>query len=171
MIPGVMKLKSRIASIALLSLVALSPVRAGKLSDIIESEGLGWMMGTWKASIDSGELKLVYKMDLDGNVVTVHFKGPERESKGMIGVKPGTDEVVYGVMDSQGGAGMGKWEEVGGHPALNVKYANGDGEDRSMVFVHRKIDADTMAVDVHGVDDGGTPSTDPLWTIEWKRQS
>jgi len=160
-----MKLLSLLTA-ALVATAFSATVSASPLSDAAAEEGVDWMLGTW--TDPSGEaIVLTYEWKLEKNAVAMKLKSPDSEAEGMSVLKPGTKEVHYFSVDSRGGVAKGKWFEHGGNPALRLTYINPEGEEKSMVVEHIKVDADTMKVKLYKGED---PDTAESNEIELKRK-
>ena len=159
-------MKSSLLATATLAAL-LSSAFASPLSDLMEKHGLTWMVGKWQTS--GGNVSLSYDWRVDKNALAVAFSAGERESEGLIALKPGSTEAKYMAVDSQGGVIHGAWSEHNGNPLLKTTTMTTDGETRTMAIEHIKVDADTMKVVVYKTDSSGTIG-DQLMEAEFIRQ-
>ncbi|MBP7948514.1 MAG: hypothetical protein KA004_02580 [Verrucomicrobiales bacterium] len=158
-----MKLLSLLSAALLASPFATT---ASPLSDLAAQFGVEWMLGTWTDA--SGEaIVLTYEWRLEKNAIALKLKAPDNEAEGMTVLQPGTDQIHYVSVDSKGGIAKGNWFEHAGNPALRVTYVNPEGESKTMVVEHVKVDADTMKVKLYNGED---PDTAEAHEIELKRK-
>jgi hypothetical protein len=157
---------SILASLAALATL-LSSALASPLSDLVEKHGLSWMVGKWETA--GGEASLAYEWRVEKNVLAVAFSAGERESEGMIALKPGSTEAKYMAVDSKGSVSHGGWSEHNGNPLLKTTTMTAEGESRTMAVEHIKVDADTMKVVVYKTDSSGTIG-DQLMEAEFIRK-
>ncbi len=157
---------SILASILLLACSALTlPSQASPLSDFVDQQDVGWILGAW-ASTD-GNVKLAYEYKLDKHAIGVKFTAGDREAEGMIVLKPGTDESIYMAIDNKGGISKGSWSEYQGNPLLKTTIQTEDKEIK-MATEHIKVDADTIKIIVHKQTDSGEPG-EVMVELEMKR--
>lgn len=146
--------------------LSVLPLQASPLSDAAEQAGVNWMLGTWSDA--TGEtVTLTFEWKLEKNAVGLKLKAPDREVEGVSVLKPGTEEVHYFSVDSKGGVSHGRWFEHDGHPSLRVKYMTAEGEEKSMVVEHIKVDENTMKIKVYKGED---PDTAESQEFELKRK-
>jgi hypothetical protein len=159
-------------TILLLSLLALaplsSPVRAESLGEMAASAGVEWAMGKWAS--EDGNVSLSYTWRLEKHAIAVTFKMGEREAEGMMMLKPGTKDVIYGAVDNKGGLTTGKWIDFNGVPTLVTTHTDAEGNERKMAAQHIKTDADTLTVKISGVDSDGKPDESQSREVVFKRQ-
>ncbi len=159
-------------TILLLTLFALAPlsssVRAESLGEMAASAGVEWVIGKWAS--EDGNVSLSYTWKLEKNAIGVIFKMGEREAEGMIMVKLGTKDVIYGAVDNQGGLTTGKWIEYQGNPTLVSTHTDTEVNERKMAVQHIKTDDDTLTVKISGVDSDGQPDGGQSREVVFKRQ-
>ncbi len=128
---------------------------AGALGDLAAKHGLEWIIGSWVDKDTNGSVvKLEYEWRLDKNAIAVKSHSPENDSEGIIALRPGTEEVGEIVVDSKGGAGMGKWLEHDGRATLKLKYKSAVGEEKELAIGIEKIDQNTIQIYIHKVEGG-----------------
>jgi hypothetical protein len=159
-------------TILLLSLLALAPlsstVRAETLGEMAAAAGVEWAIGKW--ATEDGNVSLSYTWRLEKNAIAVAFKMGEREAEGMMMLKPGTKDVIYGAVDNKGGLTTGKWIDYNGTPTLVTTHTDSDGTERKMAAQHVKTDADTLTVKISAVGADGKPDESQSREVVFKRQ-
>ena len=157
----------------LLAFLALQPAAtslhaADTLADIVASNDGEWMIGNWAS--EDGNLSISYTWKLDKHAIGVTFKMGDRESEGMIMVKPGTTDVVYASVDNKGSVTHGKWDAFHDHPGLFTTTTRADGTESKMVAEHIRTDDDTLTVNVYRVGDDGKPDESSSRSVVFKRK-
>ncbi|MCF7675164.1 MAG: hypothetical protein K9N23_10950 [Akkermansiaceae bacterium] len=156
----------------ILALAALAPLSstlpAATLGEMVSSSGLEWMVGKWAS--EDGNVSFSHTWKLDKHALAVTFKMGERESEGMIMVKPGTDEVIYGAVDNTGGMAVGKWTKLNGNPTLISTHTGPDGRVRKMAVEYIHTDDETLTVKIHKVDEDDQPDPTAGHEATFKRQ-
>ncbi|TKJ33684.1 MAG: hypothetical protein CEE38_20070 [Planctomycetes bacterium B3_Pla] len=141
------------------------------LADLLQQTGCNWIIGKWVGETSDGQkYEIEYKWALKDHVVSVHFKGFNIEYHGIIFYKADAEEVVQIGVDNNGGNGKGTWVAENGKAVWRNEVPGEYGEVNRMGFVYTKIDAQTMKADVHGMDEYGELSEEPVGTLEYKRQ-
>ncbi|MCX6873428.1 MAG: hypothetical protein NTW21_06420 [Verrucomicrobia bacterium] len=162
-----MKIRSLVvAFIALASLPSVLP--AATLGEMTRSADVEWMIGKWAS--EDGKVSFSYTWKLDRHALAVTFKMGEHESEGMILVKPGTDDVIYGGADNRGGMVVGKWTKLNDNPTLISTHTDAEGNQRKMAVEYVKTDANTITVKLHTVGDDGQPAPAADREVIFKRQ-
>ena len=162
-----MKIRSLIvAFVALASFPTVLP--AATLGEMTQSAGVEWMVGKW--ANDDGKVTFSYTWKLDKHALAVTFKMGDHEAEGMILVKPGTDDVIYGAADNKGGMTVGKWTKFNDNPTLLSTHTDAEGNERKMAVEYVKTDADTITVKLHAVGDDGQPAATADREVIFKRQ-
>lgn len=159
-----MKLTALIAAAVLAFSAMQAP--ASPLSDLAEQEGLTWMVGTWSGA--EGKVKVTYEWRVDKNAIGVKFEAGPRTAEGLMALKPGTQEVHYMTVDSEGAISKGQWVESNGSPALKVTRISADAEAKT-IAEHVKVDDSTMKVKVFKQDDSGNAG-ELLMELELKKK-
>lgn len=143
----------------ILALFTLAPsaltLRAETLAELAAAGGTEWMIGSW--ATEDGNVSISYTWKLDKHAVAVAFKMGERESEGMIALKPGTKEAHYTAVDNKGTTTTGQWKEFHDHPTLFSTATKEDGTEVKMAVEHIKTDEDTMTVKLYQVGADGNP--------------
>ena len=117
------------------------------LGEMVEQEGLDWIIGSWIGEDQNGgAVTLSYKWELNKHAVTSHVKTEWVESKGMSAMCQQTGEPRYFAVDTNGSTSTGTWGVQAGNPVLRVEYYRSNGESGKGAYLHKKVDADTMEV-------------------------
>jgi hypothetical protein len=165
-------LRNIILAAAAIFIIATTGANAQqKLGDFVSEGGFDWIIGNWEATSDEGDkIELVYKWELDKNMVSMLLKWPNNEYRAMIFYKPTEDKIVQVTVDNKGGTGTGTWEQDGGKAVLKHEHTGSDWQTSKMGFVHSKVDDNTMKWEIHDLYSSGELSDYPSYTIEFKRQ-
>ncbi len=152
--------------------VAMGTVAIGQesLKDIVEQEGLSWMVGQWKAATDDGtEILLTYRWAVDGYAIVSNFKMGDNSSQGIIYFVADEQQVRQLTVDSRGQAVAATWEVQGGKAITKTKMTDEYGEATDVGFAYSKIDATTMNIAVYELENGEL--SDSSWfEIDFKKQ-
>ena len=141
------------------------------LGEVVAESGFEWMVGKWMAETNDGqELQVVFKWELDKHVISVHFKGPQFEYRGIILYKAAEEQVVQVGADDQGGSARGTWEPDGDRVMLKQERTGGYGETIRMGLAQSKVDDNTMRWEIYELYSDGELATAPNFTIDYKRQ-
>jgi hypothetical protein len=156
----------------ILALLALSPLTTGlhaaSLGEMTRAAGFEWIIGKWSSQNSNASFSYTWK--LDQHAVAVTFKMGDHESEGMILVKPGADQVIYGGADNKGGMVVGVWTKFNGNPTLINTHTDAEGAERKMAVEYIKTDDETLTAKVYAVGDDGRPDTNTVREIIFKRQ-
>jgi hypothetical protein len=156
----------------ILALLTFAPsaltVHADTLAEMAAAAGTDWIIGSW--ATEDGNVSIAYTWKLDKHAVGVNFKLGDREAEGMIVVKPGTKDVVYGAVDNQGSVTHGKWVAFHDNPTLFSTQTKADGTETKMAAEHIKTDADTMTVKLYAIGDDGKPDESKVHEVTFKRK-
>jgi hypothetical protein len=153
---------------ALFTLTPLTTaLRADSLGDMTTAAGLDWMVGKWVS--EDGNVSFSYTWKLNKHALAVTFKMGDRETEGYIVVKPGTDKVIYGGADNEGGVTVGEWTELNDHPLLTTKHTDAEGKERKMAVEYIKVDNDHLTVKLYAVGDDGQLDTSKSQEVGFKR--
>jgi len=141
------------------------------LASLMEQSGCEWIVGKWAGeSPDGQKYAIEYKWELKPHVLSVHFKGFDFEYHGIIFFKADEEQVVQIGVDSRGGNGKGIWDAEYGRATMKSVHAGEYGEVSRMGFVYSNVDANTMKLELYGLDEYGALDNDPGTTLEFKRQ-
>jgi hypothetical protein len=125
------------------------------LKEVVEQEGLGWLMGQWKTTTDDGtEIALTYRWAVNGHAIVSIFKMGERTSQGLIYFDAEAQEVKQFAIDSRGKATKSTWESEYGKAKVTTQMTDENGESTDVVIVYSKVSRTTINVAVHGVEYG-----------------
>jgi hypothetical protein len=157
-------------SVALASLlVAWLAVGAGAspLSEMPVMVRAEWMIGKW--ATEDGMVGTSYAWRLNKNAVAVTVRIGSQEAEGLFVRKPGSDEVMYGAADNEGGLSTGKLIELNGNPTLVVTHVNVEGKESRVALEHIR-EGETMTVKIHGLGADGRPEATVKHEVVFKRQ-
>ena len=160
-------MKTAFLSLLLVAGALCSPVAASPLSDLTSQHGLDWMLGKWVSA--DGNVKVAYEWKLDKAAIGLTFSMGDRKAEGFMVLRPGTETVEYGAVDSTGAVTRGQWvESPGGNPALKATRTATEGEMKTYAE-HVKVDDDTMKVKVFRQNDSGGAG-ELLVEVEFKKE-
>ncbi len=147
---------STLFALVLSSMVLLSGTssRAENLAEILESGGLGTLIGTWVDQDTNGQaLSLTYTWRIKDRVLGLSIKMSGDSSEALIAVDPESGEVMHVSADENGGVGMGQWAEENGVAMLTLKTVDSD-EKKETVKVSHQIENDKLNVGLKNVTTG-----------------
>ncbi|HBM76693.1 MAG TPA: hypothetical protein DD438_01175 [Verrucomicrobiales bacterium] len=147
---------STLFALVLSSMVLLSGTssRAENLAEILESGGLGTLIGTWVDQDTNGQaLSLTYTWRIKDQVLGLSIKMPGDSSEALIAVDPESGEVMHVSADENGGVGMGQWAEENGVAMLTLKTVDSD-KKKETVKVSHQIENDKLNVGLQNVTTG-----------------
>ena len=153
-------------------LVAVGSVAVGQesLKDVVEQQGLGWMVGQWKATMDNGQdIVLTYRWAVEGHAVVTTFKMGESSTQGMIYLDADAQQVKQFSVDSRGQVTKGTWEVKEGAAISKTTMTDEYGQATDVGIAYSQGDATTMKVAVYGLE-GGELSAYPVFEIDFKKQ-
>ena len=140
------------------------------LERMVEEGEMGWLFGRWTATTDEGEsISLVYRWQLNKNMISVYFKMGDYSYQGMIFCVPGEEKVVEAGVDSKGSTAKCQWDVTWDGAVSKREVSKADGEKESMGMATSKVDKDTMKMKLHTMEYGSL-SSDAWATLEFKRQ-
>ncbi len=157
-------------AIVLLAACVLPAAGQMKLGDFVENGGYGWIIGRWVSEMDGNKIELDYQWILDKNAVLTELKAGEFKFRGMIQISPSTGEVTETAADTMGGTWKGDWTDEGGDLVCRIRQTDASGQVNRFELVHARVDADTMTVAMHRVDNSGSRSSEPPIKATYKRQ-
>ena len=128
--------------------------RAQNLGEILESGGLGALIGTWVDQDTNGQaISLTYTWRIKNRVLGLSIRMPGDNSEALIAVAPESGEVMHVSADENGGVGMGKWAEENGVATLTLKTVDSDKKEETVKVSHQ-ITNDKLVVGVKNVATG-----------------
>jgi hypothetical protein len=155
--------------ITLLAALGGTAVAQETLKDIVEEQGVGWIAGQWKTTMDDGqEIVLSFKWAVKGNTIIHGFEMGERTSQGMIYFDAAEEEVKELSIDSQGKATKSTWVSEYGKIKATTQMSNEYGEVTDVVIVYSKVNSTTIGVAVHGVE-YGVMTDSPMFEIDFNK--
>ena len=140
------------------------------LKDIVEQQGLAWMVGRWKATTDDGtEILLSYLWAVKGHAMVSSFKMGERESLGIIYLDMDAEQGRQISVDSRGQVTKATWEAEYGDAISKTTMINEYGEATDVGVAYSKVDNNTINVALYGLDNGEL-SDDSWFEINFKKE-
>ncbi|MDT8302722.1 MAG: hypothetical protein RQ760_14660 [Sedimentisphaerales bacterium] len=140
------------------------------LKDIVEQQGIAWMVGRWKATTDDGtEILLSYLWAVKGHAMISSLKMGERESLGIIYLDMDAEQGKQISVDSRGEVTKATWEAEYGEAISKTKMTNEYGEATDVGIAYSKVDNNTINVALYGLDNGEL-SDDSWFDINFKKE-
>ena len=140
------------------------------LEKMVEEGQMGWLPGRWTATTDEGDsITLVYRWQLNKNMISVYFKVGDYSYQGMIFCVPGEEKVIEVGVDSKGSTVKCEWDATWDGAVSKREASQVDGQKQSMGIVTSKVDKDTMKMKLYAMEYGSLAS-DAWATLEFKRQ-
>jgi len=140
------------------------------LKDIVEQQGLAWMVGRWKATTDDGtEILLSYLWAVKGNAMVSSLKMGERSSLGIIYLDMDAQQGRQISVDSRGRVSKATWEAEYGDAISKTTMTNEYGESTDVGIAYSKVDETTINVAIYGLENGEL-SDDSWFDINFKKQ-
>ncbi len=158
--------------VVMMLLAAMGTVAFGQesIKDIVEQEGLAWLVGQWKASTDDGtEILLTYRWAVKGHAIVSNFKMGDNSSQGIIYFVADEQQVKQLTVDSRGQVVAATWEVRDGKAITKTKMTDEYGQATDVGFAYSKIDATTMNVAVYELENGEL-SDYSAFDIDFKKQ-
>jgi len=153
-------------------LIAMGSVAVGQesLKDIVDDQGLGWMEGQWKASMDDGtEILVGFQWGANGHALVHDVTMGERSSHGIIYLVADEEQVKEFGVDSRGRVTQATWESQGAKAICKTKWTDEYGDSTDVAFAYSKVDSKTMKVEVYTLENGEL-SWDPVYELNFTRQ-
>ncbi len=163
--------KARKSLVLMAMLLALISVAVGQesLKDVVEMEGLSWMLGSWKGTMDDGQDILVsYTWAADGHTMVTGFEMGEASSQGMIYFDAADEQVKQFSINSQGQKTEATWESDYGKAVCKTTMTDQYGSVTDVGIVYSKVDASTIHIALYGLDNGEL-SYDPWFELDYKK--
>jgi hypothetical protein len=140
------------------------------LKDIVEQEGLAWMVGRWRATTDEGtEILLSYQWAVKGNAMISSFKMGERESLGIIYLDMDAQQGKQISVDSRGQVTKAIWESEYGDAISRTKMTDEYGQKTDVGIAYSKVDESTIKVALYELNNGKL-SYSSWFEINFKKQ-
>ena len=148
---------------------SLLSVSQASFAEMLKENGIEWIIGKWKAELDGNTMTLNYKWAVEGHAISTHVKLPDSESFGVIGINPKTGKVEQSGFNNKGQKVTGEWMPWGDLPLLKRSTVSDSGEERTMAVAFRKIDDETIELQIISVDEDGTIGSSAEYTFEMKK--
>jgi len=166
-----MKMLKIVVFVSMLAAMCSAAVGQESLKDVIEQEGLGWMVGEWIATDDSGqEVELSWKWAASGHAITSAFKMGEDSSIGLIYLDADEQVARQIRVDSRGRATKVTWEPKDGGAIAKTQFVDEYGQSTDLAYAFSKGDAGTMKVGAYGLENGEL-SDNPAFAINLKAKT
>ena len=133
-----MKTLTTILSLAALSIsFTTSNLQADTLADVMKTEGIDNMLGTWVDADTNGEmLRITYKWKIKGHSIEVNLKTEDSTSSALIVFDQASEEVLHMGVNSKGELGRGTWSAQNGVAILDLTQTDADGQEVEMKISH-----------------------------------
>jgi len=139
------------------------------LKDVVEQQGLAWMIGNWKATMDDGqEIVVTYQWAAQGQTIVSTLKMGESSSQGMIYLNADEEQVKQFSVDSRGRVNKGTWEIQGAKAVLKTTMSDEYGEATELGVTYEKVNNNTIKVGVYALENGDL-AYDPWFEMDYKR--
>jgi uncharacterized protein (TIGR02246 family) len=116
-------------------------------------EGLGlrdldWLVGTWTAKTDDGEVRTTYEWTDNKAFIRMNFTGGPKDHADsgmqMIGKDPRTSDLHSWLFEGEGGFGDGDWSWDGKRWVIKATGVTSDGAELTATNILTPIDKDTF---------------------------
>ena len=155
--------------VLVLMLMGSTAISQESFKDMVEQQGLEWLIGNWKGAMDDGqEIVLTYQWAAQGNTIVSTFKMGESSSQGMIYLDADEEQVKQFSVDSQGRVNKGTWEVQGAKAVLKTTMYNEYGEATELGVTFAEVNDSTIKVGVYALENGEL-SYDPWFETNYKR--
>jgi hypothetical protein len=149
---------------------AIASTSQDSLKDIVEQQGIAWMIGRWKATMDDGtDMLLTYRWAVKGHAMISSFKMGERLTLGMIYLDLDAQQGKQISVDSRGQVTKATWEAEYGEAIAKTTMSNEYGEATDVGIAYSKVDDTTIKVAIHGLDNG-VLSDSSMFEINFKKE-
>lgn len=159
-----------ISALAVLLLV-VGTVAIGQesLKDVVEMEGLSWIVGTWKGTTDQGQdIVISYEWAADGHAMTSSLDMGEVSSTGMIYFDAINEEVKQVSINSRGQRNEATWESDYGKAVCKTSMTDQYGDSTDVGVVYSKVNNNTIHIALYGLENGEL-SYDPWFEMDYKK--
>jgi len=139
------------------------------LKDVVEQEGLSWLIGSWKGTMDDGqEILISYQWAVDGQAMISKFEMGDTSSQGLIYFDADAEQVKQFSVNSRGQTSEATWESDYGKAVAKTTMADEYGQGTDVGVVYSKVNGSTIKIALYGLDDGEL-SYDPWFEMDYKR--
>jgi len=139
------------------------------LKDIVETEGLSWMIGSWKGTTDDGQDILIsYQWAADGHVMTSALDMGEVSSTGMMYFDAGAEQVKQVSINNRGQKSEATWESDYGKAVCKTSMTDQYGDSTEVGIVYSKVNDSTIHIALYGLDNGEL-AQDPWFELDFKK--
>jgi len=173
-VKGDVAMSKRVKSLMLilvLMLMGSTAIGQGSFKDMVEQQGLEWLIGRWKGAMDDGqEIVLTYQWAAQGNTIVSTFKMGESSSQGMIYLDMDAEQAKQFSVDSQGRVNKGTWEVQGDKAVLKTTMYDEYGDATELGVTFAEVNDSTIKVAVYPLENGEL-AWDPWFETNYKRMS
>lgn len=143
-----MKKLATTLSIAALSIsFTTSNLQADTLGDVMKSEGIDKMLGTWVDADTNGEkFRITYKWKIKGHAVELILKTEDSTSSALIVYDQGSETVLHMGVNSKGELGRGTWSAQEGVAILDLTQNTSDGQEVELKISHKVVDKKSLTL-------------------------
>ena len=143
-----MKKLATILSIAAFSIsFTTSNLQADTLGDVMKSEGIDKMLGTWVDADTNGEkFRITYKWKIKGHAVELILKTEDSTSSALIVYDQGSETVLHMGVNSKGELGRGTWSAQEGVAILDLTQNTSDGQEVELKISHKVVDKKSLTL-------------------------
>jgi hypothetical protein len=139
------------------------------LGGVVAESEAEWLIGHWSASDNAG-VAVSFEWTLDKHVILVSFSSGDTQARGMITYRAGKEDILYVSADNKGGTGTGHWSIHNGHPTLFYEHHKPDGDVTKAGFLHKRVDDDTLSIEIYEIDDAGELASSPIAAPRFARK-
>lgn len=159
-----------IAIAAAACMISFSVHAQQTLEELVNEARAGWMFGAWQAQSDNGDtVTMNISWDLAKNVVVLHVKAGDMESKGYTVKDPRSEEIHYVSFDNKGFVGKGKWAMESEDLVLRVEQKSAEKTSK-MAAVFAGGPGEGLEVRIHSIDSSGDLESPARMTFKFKKQ-
>jgi uncharacterized protein (TIGR02246 family) len=116
--------------------------------DGITLSDMDWLIGTWAAKTDDGEIRSTYEWDESKNFIRCRFSAKIKDEAlsgmQMIGRDPRTGNLRSWLFESEGGFGDAEWSWDGKHWVLKASGVQADGSEMTATNIMTPLDKDSF---------------------------
>jgi len=138
-------------------------------------QGLGWMVGEWRATGDNvaADVSCVWGPDKNYLLRRIMLRPADGDAVSAIqwiGWDPVLKQVRSFVFDSRGGFGTGKWKKDGDAWIVSGQGVLADGRQTSGTNIYSNVDSDTAIWELVEDEVGGEPGADVRLDVKRKQK-
>ncbi len=152
---GYLLRRTTVPRIAILLLATASLFVGGaqaqeSLRDVIQSQGVEWIMGHWTGTNAQGRTVVVeYEYEVAGHAIEVDLTIGEDGYKGMIFYRPMEGDVIEVGADSRGAMVHSTWRVEDGAVITDRTNTRPSGQVIRVTVINKQVDANTVVATMH----------------------